>query len=131
MSTKSSAPTSVFVVEGEDDRRFLVFLGFSHAAANQAKRLRKYFTRQHGRDRLHAETAAVPVQTGQPGLLPSAERDATVPQREPAELATERHYSRGEIAAMWNISEDTVTAIFENEPDVMWIQKPAKHKRRY
>lgn len=47
------------------------------------------------------------------------------------ELATERHHSRAEIAAMWDISEDTVTTIFEHETDVIWITKPAKHKRRY
>jgi hypothetical protein len=45
--------------------------------------------------------------------------------------AEERHYSRRQIAEKWGVSEDTVTTVFESEPGVLWIMKPAKHKRRY
>ena len=44
-----------------------------------------------------------------------------------------RHYSVAEIAAMWNLSDEAVRGIFQNEPGVLVLgdQKPRGRKRRY
>jgi hypothetical protein len=44
-----------------------------------------------------------------------------------------RHYSVGEIAALWNLSDDAVRKIFENEPGVLLIgaSRSNGRKRRY
>jgi hypothetical protein len=44
-----------------------------------------------------------------------------------------RHYTVGEIAALWNLSDDAVRKIFENEPGVVAIRdaRPTVRKRRY
>jgi hypothetical protein len=44
--------------------------------------------------------------------------------------ALERHYSIGEIAALWNLSEDTTRALFRDEPDVVRIGTPLKRRKR-
>jgi predicted transcriptional regulator len=48
----------------------------------------------------------------------------------------EKHYTVQEIAAAWNVSEETVRRFFRDEPGVMHIGKPTssagrKYKRRY
>lgn len=50
-----------------------------------------------------------------------------------ATIAQERHFDVAEIATIWNLSEDKVRRIFQNEPDVMVIEaEPQKHQsRRY
>lgn len=44
-----------------------------------------------------------------------------------------RHYSVAEIATMWNLSDEAVRGIFQNEPDVLVLgdPKPRGRKRRY
>lgn len=45
----------------------------------------------------------------------------------------QRHYSVGEIAQMWNISDDSVRRLFEREPGVIPLgnEKSSWRKRRY
>ena len=45
----------------------------------------------------------------------------------------EQHYEPAELAALWNLSEDTVRRIFENEPGVIVIERDGSRyaKRRY
>lgn len=44
----------------------------------------------------------------------------------------ERHYSVAEVAAMWNLSQDAIRKIFQNEPGVLILGGPGvAHKRRY
>jgi hypothetical protein len=44
-----------------------------------------------------------------------------------------RHYTVAEIAKLWNLSDEAVRGIFQNEPDVLILgdQRPRGHKRRY
>jgi len=44
-----------------------------------------------------------------------------------------RHYSVAEIAAMWNLSDEAIRGLFQNEPDVLVLGdlKPRGRKRRY
>ena len=47
-------------------------------------------------------------------------------------IFTERHYTVAEVAASWNLSEDAVRKIFQNEPGVLIIgDQGSRHKRRY
>jgi hypothetical protein len=45
----------------------------------------------------------------------------------------ERHYSASELAALWNLSLDTIRRIFENEPGVLVLGegRPKRNRRRY
>jgi hypothetical protein len=49
----------------------------------------------------------------------------------------ERHFKINEIAEKWNLSEDVVRSLFENEPGVLKFGQPTrltgrgKYKRRY
>lgn len=46
--------------------------------------------------------------------------------------ANERHYSVGEVAKLWALSEKTVRKIFESEPEVIhWGSEETLHKRGY
>jgi len=46
--------------------------------------------------------------------------------------ALERHYSVAEIATLWNISKDTVRALFRDDPSVLKLNSPEhRHKRGY
>jgi hypothetical protein len=48
------------------------------------------------------------------------------------EISAEKHYSVLELAALWNLSENTIRRIFENEPGVLkWGSKEGRFKRRY
>jgi hypothetical protein len=44
-----------------------------------------------------------------------------------------RHYTVGEVADLWRLSEDCVRRIFEREPGVLVLgdAKPTRYKRRY
>jgi hypothetical protein len=44
-----------------------------------------------------------------------------------------QHYTVAEIASMWKLSEDTIRAVFEGEPDVLVFgsEKPRFGRRRY
>lgn len=47
-------------------------------------------------------------------------------------ISGEKHYSVLELAELWNLSENTIRRIFENEPDVLrWGSIEARFKRRY
>ena len=44
----------------------------------------------------------------------------------------ERHYTVVKVAAMWNVSEDTVRRLFQSEPGVVVLGKRQRYsKRRY
>jgi hypothetical protein len=44
----------------------------------------------------------------------------------------ERHYTVAEVAAMWNLSKDTVRRMFQNEPGVLILGgRSSSRKRRY
>lgn len=48
------------------------------------------------------------------------------------DICRERHYSVAELAELWNLSENTIRRMFENEPDVLqWGTTEGRFKRRY
>ena len=48
------------------------------------------------------------------------------------EIFAERHYSISELAKLWNLSENTIRRMFENQPDVLqWGTLEGRFKRRY
>jgi hypothetical protein len=50
----------------------------------------------------------------------------------PAELSSQRHYSVSELAKLWNLSENTIRRMFENEPGVLlWASQAKRFKRAY
>jgi len=50
----------------------------------------------------------------------------------PPEPYAEPHYSVAQVAAMWNLSQDAVRKIFQNEPGVLILGgSGSAHKRRY
>lgn len=53
-----------------------------------------------------------------------------VPKMTEPSKATERHYRIPEIATMWNLSEDSVRALFRGEPGVLTIIRPANRAKR-
>lgn len=47
-------------------------------------------------------------------------------------FSTEKHYSIGELAALWALSEKTIRRMFENEPGVLrWGSEETRFKRAY
>jgi hypothetical protein len=47
-------------------------------------------------------------------------------------VCAERHYSVLELAELWNLSENTIRRMFENEPGVLkWGSREGRFKRRY
>ncbi len=63
-------------------------------------------------------------------LLRRPDRASHTPEyREPC---IEKHYSVSELAVMWNLSENTIRRMFENEPGVLkWGATESRFKRRY
>jgi len=55
------------------------------------------------------------------------------PNGAPIPTFAAQHYTAADIASLWQLSEDTVRRLFENEPDVLVIgnQKPRYGRRRY
>ena len=50
----------------------------------------------------------------------------------PNSPAIERHYSVQEVAELWNLCENSVRAIFKEEPGVVQIERPrSRWKRSY
>ncbi len=48
------------------------------------------------------------------------------------EICAEKHYAISELAELWNLSENTIRRIFENEPGVLkWGTREGRFKRRY
>ena len=43
----------------------------------------------------------------------------------------ERHYSPDELAALWNLSGDTVRRLFEREPGVLVIERARSRNARH
>jgi hypothetical protein len=63
-------------------------------------------------------------------------RERHSPTAAPASVSTaapftERHYSVAEVAAMWNLSQDKVRKIFQNEPVLILPGQGSGHVRRY
>ena len=52
---------------------------------------------------------------------------------DPPAVFSERHYSVGEIGAMWGLSQDAVRRLFQDEPGVLVLgdDQGSAHKRRY
>jgi hypothetical protein len=51
---------------------------------------------------------------------------------EPTPAFSERHYTVDEVAAMWNLSRESVRRVFLAEPDVPKISRPGnRYKRSY
>jgi hypothetical protein len=55
--------------------------------------------------------------------------DSTAAEDNPVFLS--RHFSVAELAGAWNLSEDTIRRLFENEPGVMIIHHSRRRKRVY
>jgi hypothetical protein len=48
------------------------------------------------------------------------------------DLGSERHYSVAELANLWNLSENTIRRMFDNEPGVLqWGSQETRRKRAY
>lgn len=48
------------------------------------------------------------------------------------EICIEKHYSVSELATSWQLSENTIRRMFENEPGVLrWGTAEGRFKRRY
>jgi hypothetical protein len=62
-----------------------------------------------------------------------SEGQSTSPAQQQDSSAFEKHFSVAEVAAMWNISIDSVRRIFEREPGVLVVGGAQKRgrKRRY
>src|ERR1700735_2137877 len=47
-------------------------------------------------------------------------------------ISAERHYSVAEVSAMWNLSQEAVGKIFQNEPGVLVLgSQGSPHTRKY
>ena len=44
--------------------------------------------------------------------------------------ALERHYTVAEIAALWELSEDCIRAIFRHAPGVLKLARPERRNKR-
>jgi hypothetical protein len=48
------------------------------------------------------------------------------------EIGMEKHYSVAELSELWDLSENTIRRIFENEPGVLkWGSTEGRFRRRY
>jgi hypothetical protein len=59
--------------------------------------------------------------------------DGTVPvnpQLAAEPLAAERHWSPAQVAEIWGFGPETIRRIFQNEPGVVVMTKPAKKNRQ-
>ena len=43
----------------------------------------------------------------------------------------ERHYTVQELAAAWNLSEDSIRRLFQGEPGILDLGKPTRFRRIY
>jgi hypothetical protein len=54
------------------------------------------------------------------------------PRKAPSGVALEKHYSVGELAGLWELSERTIRRIFSGEPGVLQItHSETRSKRGY
>lgn len=61
------------------------------------------------------------------GSINSTSSDPPTP-----DLGVEKHYSVGELAKLWSLSEKTIRRMFENEPGVLqWGTQETRFKRGY
>ncbi len=59
-------------------------------------------------------------------------RGASIPEPELVSLDfTQRHYSVGEVAGMWNLSSDAVRRLFEHEPGVLTLTGGGSKRNSY
>jgi len=64
--------------------------------------------------------------------IPLQNADLLQPPKVQQTSFEEHHYTVIEIAAMWNLSKDSVRRIFQNEPGVLVLgDRPNGRKRRY
>ena len=56
---------------------------------------------------------------------------SAVPPTTASPPVNERHYTVREVAETWNMSENLVRRLFENEPGVVIFKKDRPHKRTY
>jgi hypothetical protein len=61
---------------------------------------------------------------------PNDEPSAFVVETSLRSPALERHYSVQEIAALWQVSEDTARRLFQNEPGVIEVGQRKQQLRR-
>lgn len=47
-----------------------------------------------------------------------------------SQKAVEKHFQIPEIAKLWNLSDDTVRALFKGEPGVLAIVRPGHSRKR-
>jgi hypothetical protein len=77
--------------------------------------------------RLISETNGFPNGRAYSGNLDAPGSDPPTP-----DPGVERHYSVGELARLWSLSEKTIRRIFENEPGVLqWGSQETRFKRGY
>ena len=77
--------------------------------------------------RLIPETNGFPNGRAYSGSLDAPGSDPPTP-----DLGVERHYSVGELAKLWSLSEKTIRRMFENEPGVLqWGSQETRFKRGY
>jgi hypothetical protein len=61
---------------------------------------------------------------------PSPDRSLNTEARK--EICIEKHYSVSELASSWQLSENTIRRMFEDEPGVLrWGTTEGRFKRRY
>ena len=76
------------------------------------------------------EMAMEPRDTPTTVSIDSINRDAS--RRSPSGVALERHYSVGELAKLWELSENTIRRIFNKEPGVLQlVHEETRFKRGY
>jgi hypothetical protein len=77
--------------------------------------------------RLISETNGFPNGRAYTGNMESPTSDPSTP-----DPGVERHYSVGELAKLWSLSEKTIRRMFENEPGVLqWGSQETRFKRGY
>jgi hypothetical protein len=55
-----------------------------------------------------------------------------IPVEQSEEESLERHFSVGELASLWDLSEQTIRRMFANEPGVLeWGHSESRFKRGY
>lgn len=57
-------------------------------------------------------------------------RSATDPLPISSPAFSSRHYTVGELAAMWQLGPDVIRRLFENEPDILILSNGQSHRRR-
>ena len=99
-----------------------------------ANRRNKVPKRQVGSDLVKKGIVAVQdsSELGRKPTEPEKPCESAVPDSGRPDLSTEKHYSVGELAWLWGLSENTIRRMFENEPGVLlWRSRETRSKRAY